>query len=153
MPSRLLIPLIAVFILLLMGIYFLVNPSYEKSIRAKYYFETSDYKSALVLSKEAFAIDQYNRMAATVMAQSITSLKYVKYINMAKSYMQEIDEIASHEYISDADKAKIRLMCEIMISSYIKLAPSVITDKKLVKDANEYYQKFEQLLEKVTRKL
>ncbi|MDB2562402.1 hypothetical protein N9X61_02230 [Sulfurimonas sp.] len=151
MSPKLMVPLVAFLLLLVMGIYFLVNPSYEKSIKAKYYFETGSYKDALVLSKEAFAQDQYNRMAATVMAQSITSLKYVKYIDMAKEYMLEIDKIAQHEYISDSDKAKIRIICEIMTASYIKLAPSVITDKKLVEDSAYYYQKFEKLLEKVTK--
>lgn len=145
------IPMVALLLLLMMGVFFLVNPSYEKSVKAKYYFEMGEYQQAYVLSKESFAMDQYNRMAATVMAQSLTSLKYVKYINMAKGYMLEIDKIAAHEYISDADKAKIRVICNIMIDSYVKLAPSVITDKKLVQDSAYYYQKFEKLLEKVTR--
>lgn len=136
-----------------MGVYFLVNPSYEKSLKAKYYYEIGEYEQALVLSKEAFSIDQYNRMAATVIAQSITSLKYVKYIQMGQEYIVEIDKIASHEYISDADKAKIRLMCEVMLSSYIKLAPSVVTDKKLIEESAAYYKKFENLLEKVNRKI
>ena len=151
MASKFTIIIVAVSTMLLMGIYFLVNPSYEKSIKAKYYFETGKYKEALVLSRAAFAEDQYNRMAATVMAQSITSLKYVKYINMGKGYVSEIDKIAKNEYISDADKAKIRVICEIMIASYIKLAPSVITEEKLVEDSAYYYQKFEKLLAKVTK--
>lgn len=145
------IPIVALSILLMMGVYFLVNPSYEKSIKAKYYYEIGEYEEALVLSKEAFSIDQYNRMAATISAQSVTSLKYVKYIEMGKKYMLDIDKIATHEYISDADKAKIRLICEIMKSSYTKLAPSVVTDKQLVEDAAYYYQSFEKLLEKVSK--
>lgn len=153
MGSRLTIIIASLSLILLMGIFFLVNPSYEKSIRAKYYFETGAYNEALVLSKEAFAIDVYNRMASTIMAQSITSLKYVDYINMGEKYIKEIDDIATHEFISDADKAKIRLICEIMISSYIKLAPSVITDEELVKQSAHYYQKFEKLLEKVNKKV
>ncbi len=55
MNSKLMIPIVALSLILLMGLYFLVNPSYEKSMRAKYYFETGDYKQALVLSKEAFS--------------------------------------------------------------------------------------------------
>ncbi len=153
MNNKFTVPFVALAIMLMMGVYFLVNPSYEKSIKAKYYFETSRYKEALALSKEAFSLDQYNRMASTVMAQSITSLKYVKYIDMGEGYIKEIDEIARHEFISDADKAKMRIMCEIMISSYVKLAPSVITDKELVKKSALYNQKFEKLLEKVTKKI
>ncbi|WP_324171298.1 hypothetical protein [Sulfurimonas sp.] len=151
MKSKILIPSVAFFILFAMGAYFLINPSYEKSLKAKYYFETGDYKEALVLAKEAFSMDVYNRMASTVMAQSITSLKYVTYNNDAKKYMYSINEIAKHDVISDADKAKIRTICNIMIDSYIKLAPSVITDSDLVDDAAKYYDSFEKLLEKVTR--
>ncbi|PHQ88971.1 MAG: hypothetical protein COB42_07785 [Sulfurimonas sp.] len=149
MTSKLTIPIVALSLILIMGIYFLVNPSYEKSIRSKYYFEMGEYEEALVLAREAFSLNVYNRMASTVMAQSITSLKYVKYIQMGKAYVTEIDSIATHEFISKADKAKMRLICEIMIDSYIKLAPSVITNESLVHESAILYKKFEQLLEKV----
>ncbi len=151
MNVKVLFPLIALVLVLIMGIYFLINPSYEKSIRAKYYYEIGNYQEALVLAKEAFSMDVYNRMAATIMAQSITSMKYADYVRDAKKYMQEINAIAEHEVISDADKAKIRLICDIMISAYKKLAPSVVTDEQLIKDAAEYYAGFEKLLEKVNR--
>ncbi|MEA3330331.1 MAG: hypothetical protein U9Q29_01380 [Campylobacterota bacterium] len=151
MKTKILIPAIAVFLLLVMGGYFLANPSYDKSIRAKYYYEIGDYKEAYSLAKEAFSLDVYNRMASTIMAQSRTSLKYVDYISDAKKYMKEINEIAVHEVVSDADKAKLRLICEIMNSSYIKLAPSVITDEDLVQESAKYHDGFEKLLEKVNR--
>jgi len=151
MRSRVLVALIATVFLLMMGVYFLVNPSYDKSLRAKYYYEIGDYKQALALAKESFNMDIYNRMASTVMAQSITALKYVSYIEDANKYMEDINEIATHEVISDADRAKIRLICGIMLSSYVKLAPSVVTDKQLVKDAAKYYNGFEKLLEKVNQ--
>ncbi|MFT7003415.1 MAG: hypothetical protein ACJAWW_000762, partial [Sulfurimonas sp.] len=104
MRSRVLIPGIAFLMLLLMGSYFLINPSYERSLKAKYYYETGDYKTALVLAKEAFSMDVYNRMASTVMAQSITSLKYVSFNEDAKKYMLDINNIATHDVISNADK-------------------------------------------------
>ncbi|MBN2782413.1 MAG: hypothetical protein JXQ66_04160, partial [Campylobacterales bacterium] len=88
---------------------------------------------------------------ATVMAQSKISMKYEAYIKDAKKYMQEINEIATHEEISEADKAKMRTICEIMVSSYIKLAPSVITDKALVDEVRDYYKEFESLREKVAK--
>jgi len=150
MNIKLTIPLVAVSLVLGMAGYFFTHPSYEKSIKAKYYFEMGDYHRALELSREAFSLDVYNRMASTISAQSITSLKYVSYIETGKKYMKQIDEIATHENISDADKAKIRLMCNIMVDEYVKLAPSVITDKELVKDAAKYHDGFEKLLEKVT---
>ena len=149
MRTRILLPSLAAVLLLIMGGYFLLNPSYEKSLTAKYYYEIGEYKEAYSLAKEAFSLDVYNRMASTVMAQSQISLKYVDYINMAEKYMKDIDEIAFHVDISDSDKAKIRLICQIMISSYIKLAPSVVTDTKLVSQSASYYNNFEKLLEKV----
>jgi len=151
MRSKVLIPGVAFLMLVAMGVYFLINPSYEKSLKAKYYYEMGDYKEALVLAKEAFSMDVYNRMASTVMAQSITSLKYVSYIADGKKYMNDINKIATHDVISDADKAKIRTICNIMISSYIKLAPSVVTDTDLVDIAAKYNKDFEKLLEKVNR--
>lgn len=153
MNSKIIMFIIALSMIVVMAIYFLVNPSYEKSIMAKYYYETGDYKEAYSLSKEAFGMDAYNRMASTIMAQSQTSLKYVAYIDDAKNYMKDINVIAVQEVISDADKAKMRLICEIMLSAYIKLAPSVVTDKELVKEAAEYHRGFEKLLEKVSRKI
>ncbi|MEN8304115.1 MAG: hypothetical protein ABFQ64_08585 [Campylobacterota bacterium] len=151
MNIKIALPAIAVSLLLVMGGYFLANPSYQKSIQAKYYFEMGEYDEAYTLANEAFSLDVYNRMASTVMAQSKTSLRYVKFIDMAKEYMVKINEIAKHESITDADKAKIKVMSEIVIDSYVKLAPSVITDTELVKEAASYNKNFEQLLEKVNR--
>ena len=151
MKTKFLMPGLAVLFLLTMGIYFLVNPSYEKSIQAQYYYEIGDYNEAYKLANEAFSIDVYNRMASTIMAQSKTSMKYQKYIKQAKQYMAEINEIAAKESISDADRARIKLMSEIVVDSYKKLAPSVITDNNLVREAAKYYNDFEKLLEKVNR--
>ena len=151
MKNKVLLPSFAVILLFIMAVYFLANPSYEKSIQSKYYYEIGEYKKAYNLAKEAFSIDVYNRMASTIMAQSKTSLKYVAFIDDGNKYMKQINMIATNDIISDADKAKIRLMCEIMIGSYIKLAPSVITDDKLVQDAMKYNDMFETLLEKVNR--
>lgn len=151
MKPKTLIILFAVLTLLFMGLYFLTNPSYEKSIRAKYHYELGEYKEAYSLAKEAFSLDLYNRMAATIMAGSKTSLKYVKYNEDANKYMQIIDEIAAKENISEADKAKMKIISEIMTGSYIKLAPSVVTDSDLVKEAAQNNKKFEKLLEKLNR--
>ncbi len=151
MKSKLMIPLTAFIIIVVMAGYFLINPSYEKSLKAKYYYETGEYREALVLAKEAFSIDVYNRMASTIMAQSITSLKYVSFNDEAKKYLSTINDIATQETITEADKAKIRTMSSIVTASYIKLAPSVITDNDLVEEAARYNDSFEKLLEKVNK--
>jgi len=135
----------------IMFVYFILNPSYEKSLEAKYFYEIGDYKEAYIRANDAFAQDQYNRMASTIMAQSKIAMKYKSYIEQAKEYMKEINVLAMKDQIVDADRAKIKLMSEIMIDSYKKLAPSVITDLELVEEAKKYYKSFESLLEKVTR--
>jgi len=151
MKAKILFPLIAFGLIIIMVIYFLINPSYERSLEAKYYYETGDYKKAYELASEAFSMDVYNRMASTIMAQSKISMKYKKYIDQAKEYMQKINNIISQQDISDADRAKIKMMSEIMVDSYVKLAPSVITNEALVEEAARYYKDFEQILEKVNR--
>ena len=151
MRTRYLFPIIAFTLVAIMGIYFLVNPSYQKSIEAKYHYEIGDYKEAYSLANEAFSMDVYNRMASTIMAQSKTSLKYVAYIKEAKIYLAQIKDLATHDVLSDADRARIKLMSEIVVGSYTKLAPSIITDESLVLEAAKYHDDFEKLLEKVTR--
>lgn len=150
MSAKLLLPLIAFATVVVMGIYFLFNPSYERSIEAKYYYEMGEYEEAYRLANEAFAMDIYNRMAATIMAQSKTSMKYVAFIEQAKGFMREINAMAENENIESAQRAKIKMMAEVVTSSYKKLAPSIITDKALVDEAASYNAKFEQLLEKIT---
>ncbi len=144
-----LLPFFSFLTILFMVGYLYLNPSYEKSLEAKYYYETGEYQEALALANEAFSLDVYNRMAATIIAQSKVSLKYVQYIKDAKNYLAQIDEISKHEYFSDADRSKIRLISQIMIDSYKKLSPSSVTDASLVEEASQYYLQFEKLLEKV----
>jgi len=151
MKNKLVLLSFAGIVLLILFISFLVNPSYQKSIEAKYYYEIGSYKIAYTLANEAFSIDVYNRMASTIMAQSKTALKYVAYLDDAKKYIKEIEVMAVEGSITEAQRAKIKMMCKIMIDSYVKLAPSVITDKKLVADAQKYFHKFEKLFEQVDR--
>lgn len=151
MNIKVLIPLFALVMVAIMGIYIVLNPSYQKSIKAKYYFEVGEYDEAYSLAKEAFELDLYNRMASTIMTQSQTSLKYVAYIDMGKKYMSEIDKIARKKFVKKKDKAKIKLMSEVMIESYVKLSSSVVTDKALVKNAAEYNSGFEKILDKVNK--
>jgi len=45
----------------------------------------------------------------------------------------------------------MKMMSEIMVDSYTKLAPSIITKSALVLEAQQYHNKFEKLFEKVTQ--
>jgi Tfp pilus assembly protein PilE len=144
---------VVIILLVVSVISVITNPSYERSIEAKYYYYTGEYKLAQTLAKEAFAMDPYNRMAATMMTQSKVSLDFVNYINTAKKYQGQINEMADGDSISKASRAKIKLMCEIMIESYIKISSTVVIDDVLVEDAQKYHDEFKALYEKVTPKL
>lgn len=150
MKSKLMFPILSFIFLVIMGTYFLINPSYQKSIEAKYYYEMGEYKEAYTLAKEAFSQNHYNRMASTTMVQSKIALHYVNYINQAKEYFKEIQKIAQEESISDANRAKIKMMSEIVVGSYTKLAPSVVIDSILIQEAKKYHDDFKTLLEKLS---
>ena len=139
--------------------YFAFNPSYERSLQAKFYYALGDYPTAYKFAKESFDLDPYNRMAATVMTQSQTALKFVDYIDQAKEYSEKIALIAASESITEADKAKMKLMSEVMIDSFVKISPierdgrSEVLDKELVDEARYYHDQFVELHEKLTQAL
>jgi len=139
-------------ILFMIG-YFYFNPSYERSLEAKFYYTLGDYKQAQELATQAFEMNSYNRMASTVMTQSQTAMKFVNYIQESKRYMDEIAKIASNDGVSDAQRVKVKMICEIMIASHVKIAPTVLTDHDLVKEAQEYRDKFQKLHDEITSKL
>ncbi len=143
--------LIGSFLLLLaMGFYILLNPSYEKSFEAKYFYSLGRYDKSLSLAKDAFVLNNYNRMASTIMAQSKIALEYKQYIEQAKTYLSEINLLVRTENISDADRARMRMMSQIVIQGYVKLSSSVITDKSLVKEATHYRDEFIKINEKIS---
>ena len=133
--------------------YFFLNPSYERSLEAKFYYTIGDYKEAQSLATEAFDMNPYNRMASTVMTQSQTAMKFVNYIDESKKYMAEIAKIASGNGVSSSDRAKVKMICEIMIASHIKITATVLTDKSLVEEAQNYRDKFQKLHDEITSKL
>ncbi|MEA3522461.1 MAG: hypothetical protein U9R50_05765 [Campylobacterota bacterium] len=130
--------------------YFSFNPSYERSLEAKFHYMLGDYKQAQELATEAFEMNKYNRMASTIMTQSQTAMKFVNYIDEAKKYMSEIAVIASADGVSDAQRAKVKMICEIMIESHVKVTATVLTDKALVEEAKSYKEKFEKLHDEIT---
>ncbi len=141
--------IISVLLIASMALYFFFNPSYQQSLQAKYHFAVGEYKEAQELATEAFKRDRYNRMAATIMTQSQVAMKFVDYNKQAKDYMARISKLAQGDSISEADRAKIRTMCVIMIDEYVKISPSVVIDENLVDESKQYYEKFLKLYEKV----
>lgn len=140
-----------VFLASMLG-YFLLNPSYEKSLEAKYYYEIKEYSQAYLLAKEAYKQDNYNKMASTIMTQSTYSLRYITYIQEAKKYIELIESMTEDGDIDKQERAKIRVIAKIMLDSYKKLAPSVVVDENLINQAKQYYDKFSKLYQKAHRR-
>lgn len=133
--------------------YFFLNPSYERSLEARFYYTIGNYKKAQTLATEAFDMNKYNKMAFTIMTQAQTAMKFVNYIDESKKYMAQIAQIASSNGVSDAQRAKVKMICEIMIESYVKVTATVLTDKALIKEAQEYRDKFQKLHDEIASRL
>ncbi len=128
------------------------SSSYTKSIKARYKYMVGDYESARRLAREAFDEDPYNRMAISILAQSKISIQIADYINDAKNYLAKIKKITQKKVITPSDKAKIKMMCEVIIGRYPKLAPTVMTDKALVEEAKKYYLEFKKIYDELFQK-
>ena len=141
-----------IFIVVLLGgsvYFFSSNSSYQNSIQARVYYFLGNYESAYKLSKKAYEQDSYNKMANTVMTQSKIAKEYEAYIKQGNEYFVSIDEISSKKDYTDADKVRVKMMCEIMIDSYESLVPSTLTDKSLQLSSQKMQKKFVQLYEEL----
>jgi hypothetical protein len=125
--------------------YFLFTPSYQKSIEARFFYLLGDYEVAYELSLEAYELESYNKMAFTIMTQSKIAMKYEKYIQDADDYFQKIELISAKEKFMPDDKARVKMMCEIMIEEHKKLTPTKLTSQNLIDDAKARSAKFESL--------
>ncbi|MDD5716400.1 MAG: hypothetical protein PHW64_01235 [Sulfuricurvum sp.] len=133
-----------------LGGWILFHPSYQKSIESRFFYTLGHYDQAYALAKESFELDPYNRMASTIMAQSQIALKYVYYNAQAEKYKKEIRRIAAQKNVTPQERAKIKMISTIMVDSYSKIAPSVITDEGLVANAAENYKQFKMLHDELT---
>ena len=139
-----------VVILLGGGIYFFSsNSSYQNSIQARVYYFLGNYESAYELSKKAYEQDSYNKMANTVMTQSKIAKEYESYIKQGNVYFKKIDDISLQVKYTEADKVRVKMMCEIMIESYSELVPSTLTDESLQNSSLKMQKKFVQLYEEL----
>ncbi|BDY12707.1 hypothetical protein [Hydrogenimonas cancrithermarum] len=143
--SRMVYALLALLLLAGMAIFAWTNPSYEKAFEAKWHYLMGEYDEAYTLAKEAYELDRYNRMAFTVMTQTEVAKRFIDYIREGEAYLRQIETIADHPPISDADRMRIKLMCEVMMERYEKLAPTKLTEKELVERARDMYEKFQNL--------
>ncbi|MCF6172424.1 MAG: hypothetical protein L3J44_01330 [Campylobacteraceae bacterium] len=145
MLSKIVFVIVAVLFLAISLVYFMDSSSYQNSFEARFYYLVGNYDKAYEFAQKAYRQDSYNKMAFTVLSQSTIAKKYVAYIKEGNKYFDRIDKISSEKNYKEADKIRIKLMCQIMIDEYKKLVPTKLTDKELVEDAKKTYTKFKQL--------
>ncbi len=145
--------IITLLLLLLMGVYFAFNPSYQKSLEAKFYYSLGNYDKAYLLSSEAYEMEPYNRMARSVMVHSKYALRYVNYNIEAEKYLSSIRAYADQEKISLYEQRRMKMMCEIMIEKHEKMQPTILIDKALVEESRKNYEKFVKLHERLAKVL
>jgi len=121
--------------------YYLFDKSYMISLEAKKLYRAGDYQSAMDLAQKAYELNQYNRMAFTVLVQSEESLKWVKYIRQTKEYLAFIRQLNEQEEISKGDLLRIKMICEISVADFEKLnQKNRLIDEFLKKDSQRLNQ-------------
>ncbi|MGP1485529.1 MAG: hypothetical protein ACTTJC_05535 [Campylobacter sp.] len=145
MTSKFVIVIISIVLLLLSWAFFATNNSYQEAIKSRFYYEISNYDKAHELAKIAYAKDNYNKMAYTVMVQSEISMRFSNYIKRGEAYLDKILKISKLETVDKAQATRIKLICEIMVDDFHTLVPSRLTDKALQDEAKNMRDKFLEL--------
>jgi len=122
------------------------------SLEARYYFEIEEFDKAYKKAKEAYILDPYNRMAFSVYTQSQIAKEWQNFINDAKKYFKEIENIANKENITKKDKLKIKMMLEVLMDEYKNLKPSLLISESLKEKAKKEYLKAKKIYEEVFNK-
>ncbi|QPH84403.1 hypothetical protein CVT06_04595 [Campylobacter concisus] len=125
---------IAIFLIVLFGLFFYSDNSYKLALEAKFLYENKEYEKALNLSQKALDIDICNKMANTVLNQSKAAIKFSSYIKNGKEYLERIKKM-SQSSVSKADSERIKMMCDVMIEDFDDLENSVLLDSELKNEA------------------
>ncbi|WP_107691109.1 hypothetical protein [Campylobacter concisus] len=125
---------IAIFLIVLFGLFFYSDNSYKLALEAKFLYENKEYEKALNLSQKALDIDIYNKMANTVLNQSKAAIKFSSYIKNGKEYLERIKKM-SQSSVSKAYSERIKMMCDVMIEDFDDLKNSALLDSELKNEA------------------
>ena len=125
---------IAIFLIVLFGLFFYSDNSYKLALEAKFLYENKEYEKALNLSQKALDIDIYNKMANTILNQSKAAMKFSSYIKNGKEYLERIKKM-SQSSVSKADSERIKMMCDVVIEDFDDLKNSALLDSELKNEA------------------
>ena len=70
-------------------------------------------------------------------------------VEKVQEYLEKIEKITKKSDLSYKDKIKIKMMCEVMVGRYVKLSPTVLTDKDLYNACTKTYQNFKKIHEEL----
>lgn len=142
--------LLGLFVLIGCGVFSIVeSPSYKHSFQARFYYFLGEYKEANSYAKMSLDENRYNKMAFGVYTQSLIAMKYQEYIKRGEEYFAIIDRLSEQERVTKANKAKIKMICGIMLGEFKELSSTKLTDEALVKSANDTYKRFEKIKNKL----
>jgi hypothetical protein len=133
------IALILLLLVLILAVYFyfIFDKSYMLSSEAKRYYAAEEYEEASELAQKAYDLNQYNRMAFTILVQSEESLKWRKYIDETSKYLAFIEEVSYKKKIERSDLLRIKIICEIAVANHEKLNQNnMLINPELKKEAN-----------------
>ncbi|MBR8462067.1 hypothetical protein KDD93_04395 [Campylobacter sp. faydin G-24] len=130
MKGKNLAVIISISIIIFGWLFLEINGSYQLSFKAKFYYEIGNFQRSLELSQRAFELDKYNKMANTLLNQSRLAIKFSEYISLGDEYLSRIKSISQNK-VTNADRERIRLMCDVMIEGYDELKSSPLLDDEL----------------------
>ena len=85
-------------------------------------------------------------MAFTVRQQSAVILNLRKIIQEAKQTYAQIQAITDKNHITNSDKVRIKLLCEIIIEEFDELNFPLLDKAHLYDEAKQYRDEFEKIL-------
>jgi len=130
--------------------YYILNDSYMISKEAKAYYEKGEFKESYELAKRAYKLDNYNRQAFTLMVHSKESMRWVKFINESRKFLEYMQKIADKDEIKNDELARIKMMSEITMQKYKKLnQKNRLIDDSLKIKATKFYKEIKEVYEKL----
>lgn len=135
---------IFIFVVLFSAFFFYTDGSYQLSFKSKFYYSISNYKESYELASKAAKLDWKNKMAASLLVKSEIALKYEDYIQQGMDYIQSIGKM-SQAGISNEDKGRINLMCDIMIEQFDAIVGKAHAPEDLLLKATQIRDNFKRV--------
>jgi len=88
-------------------------------------------------------------MAFSIKTQSKIAKEWQNYIEDVNNYFKKIEQIANKDIITNKDKARIKIMLEILLNEYKLLKPSLLLPKYLKEEAKKKNKKVVKLYERL----